>query len=739
MKVYSQLEKAQLENTTSDTSSLPKGMVTYRTDLNLPKVSNGTTMKTLVDTDTTQTLSGKTLTAPVIDVESLTEQGSTPSTPSAGTKKFYAKTDGKLYTLNSAGEEVEVGSGSSSGGTGINLISNGTFDVNATGWSAYADAAGTRPVDGTGGSPTVTGTRTTSTPLFGAGSGLLTKDAANRQGQGISYDFTVSPAHRAKVLNITFDYIVGSGTFVAGSNSSDSDVIVYIYDVTNSTLIEPSSFRLLSNSSTIADKFSATFQTSVTGSSYRLILHCASTSSSAYTLKFDNVSVSPSVYVYGTNITAWKAYTPTFAGFGTVSNINVFSRRVGDSLEVQGFFQTGTNTGVAATMSLAYGTSTGLVVDGSKVVSGTVLGVGGEGNQSTTYFSSAVTSAGTQAYVRFSRQTSTVNNLTSVNGNDIPNSTYISVKFTVPIVGWDAVSQSADGYEGRVIVVGANKNTGNHTSTGNLQDVASWPTVFVDNCSIFNTTTGVITVPRAGVAEVYGAVGFSANGTGIRYATIVQSGSVSRTYFGQQVVGSASIAGTSPFYAKFPVQAGDTIKLQALQSSGGNLNYDATTYLYFSMDQGAANISATELISMRATTANTSIANSTVTTVAYSSVAHDTHNAYNTSTGIYTVPAPGIYRIKGQAHATNSFTSPSIGRHWLMLIKKNGTDIAANGTLVQTTSTLSDHFYFICDTEVSCVTGDQLKVDCYQNINASTSMTLDNTAAYNYITVSRIK
>ena len=32
-KIYGQLEKAQLENTTSDTASHPKGMITYRTDL----------------------------------------------------------------------------------------------------------------------------------------------------------------------------------------------------------------------------------------------------------------------------------------------------------------------------------------------------------------------------------------------------------------------------------------------------------------------------------------------------------------------------------------------------------------------------------------------------------------------------------------------------------------------------------------------------------------------------------
>jgi hypothetical protein len=61
----------------------------------------------VVGTTDTQDLSNKTFT----DAVTLEELAVTPSNPSAGDKKFYAKTDGKVYTLDSAGNEVEIGSG----------------------------------------------------------------------------------------------------------------------------------------------------------------------------------------------------------------------------------------------------------------------------------------------------------------------------------------------------------------------------------------------------------------------------------------------------------------------------------------------------------------------------------------------------------------------------------------------------------------------------------------------------
>lgn len=95
------------------------------------------------------------------------------------------------------------------GAFGINYITNPGADSNISGATAYADAAGTSPIDGVGGSPTVTITRTTSSPLRGAASYLLTKDAANRQGQGVSYDFTIDSAQKGRSLSVLFDYIIG--------------------------------------------------------------------------------------------------------------------------------------------------------------------------------------------------------------------------------------------------------------------------------------------------------------------------------------------------------------------------------------------------------------------------------------------------------------------------------------------------------------------------------------------------
>ena len=108
MKVYGQLEKAQAENTTSDAATMPKGMITYRTDTNVFKVSNGTIFKEMVDLDTVQTLASKTLTTPQVNSGMIIQQITTPANPSAGFNKLYTKSDGFFYGLTSAGVEDRI-------------------------------------------------------------------------------------------------------------------------------------------------------------------------------------------------------------------------------------------------------------------------------------------------------------------------------------------------------------------------------------------------------------------------------------------------------------------------------------------------------------------------------------------------------------------------------------------------------------------------------------------------------
>ena len=230
-----------------------------------------------------QTLTNKTLTSPVLttpstDIISATEQGSVPSTPASGSRKLYPKADG-FYQLDSTGLETKVGSGSGGGGS-INLITNGSADdAIASIFVPYADAAGTRPVDGTGGSPTVTTLITSVSPLTGTKSYLLTKPASNVQGQGWATPATaLDLSYRAKALKISVDYIVNSGTFVAGSRTTDSDIIWTCYDITTSKIVEPSNIKMCSNSTTGSDKFEATVQFDFNCTSFRLIAHVATTS-----------------------------------------------------------------------------------------------------------------------------------------------------------------------------------------------------------------------------------------------------------------------------------------------------------------------------------------------------------------------------------------------------------------------------------------------------------------------------
>ena len=84
------------------------------------------------------------------------------------------------------------------------------------GWSSYVDSAGVNPVDGLGGSPNITTSLNTSSPLSGDADLRIVKDAVNRQGQGIGYNFTIENRHLAKVLQITFDMELISGTYASG-------------------------------------------------------------------------------------------------------------------------------------------------------------------------------------------------------------------------------------------------------------------------------------------------------------------------------------------------------------------------------------------------------------------------------------------------------------------------------------------------------------------------------------------
>ena len=121
----------------------------------------------------------------------------------------------------------------------INILRGGQ-SVTDTGWTTYADSPGVNPVDGIGGSPTITWSQNTINPLSGDADLRLVKGAVNRQGDGVSISFTISNRHFAKVLQISFDAELISGNYE--SPIITSTVGTYSITSTTCTVTAPHSF-----------------------------------------------------------------------------------------------------------------------------------------------------------------------------------------------------------------------------------------------------------------------------------------------------------------------------------------------------------------------------------------------------------------------------------------------------------------------------------------------------------------
>lgn len=252
--------------------------------------------------------------------------------------------------------------GSAAEGTGeINYISNGDAEANTTGWATYADAAGTTPVDGTGGSATTTFTRQSGTVLRGNQSFKITKDAANRQGEGASYDFTIKGQDTSKKLKIQFDFKTNEDAAYASG-----DYTVYIYDVTNSTLITPVDTDIIAGQNIFQTSFNST-----TSTSYRLIFHCATTNASAYDIYIDNVIVGPGMTSQGAAIGGANSFTGSWST-GAIDSTPAYDEaiwwREGENMRVQWRVHQD-SAGTAGSGNYEFTIPNGLTVDTNKVSS----------------------------------------------------------------------------------------------------------------------------------------------------------------------------------------------------------------------------------------------------------------------------------------------------------------------------------------------------------------------------------
>ncbi len=565
-------------------------------------------------------------------------------------------------------------SGGAADANEIEYITNGKFESDVSGWSTYADAAGVQPVDGTGGTPNITLTRTTSTPLVGAGSGLITKDAVNRQGEGISDDFTIDEGYKSKVLTISMLYSASANfAYNAGTAADPSDITVYIYDVTNAVLIQPTGFTLDGSGS-----FSAQFQAASDSDSYRLIYHISTTNASAWTFKVDSVSVGPREVAKGPIITDWVEYTPTFTGFGTVSVSSMYWKREGGDILIRGRFTSGTPTATEARMSLPSGLTSASTTTTLAVIGGAERSTGA----STTYFHTSVLIEPSVSYVTFGQQSSTVNALSKANGNGVvATSDVVSLtSVRMPIAGWGSNTVTSSDAGLRSVVFSGTQTSEAVTASSTDIDFTA------EKDSHGGWSTDTYTIQESGDYELRGVAASTVTGTNLR---VYKNGSASKFLAGSAFASGRYMSGS---VIMPDLVAGDTLTIRATETA-------TITNGSFSINkiQSPQTIGMNEFVGASYKTLSSTTL-TTGTTIVHTTKIKDSHGAYNSSTGVFTCPVPGMYEIKqyGTYDASSSVN---------LRIEKNASDFF--GYII---SNVPANIRTKMSVEVPCEAGDTLEI-----------------------------
>lgn len=649
---------------------------------------------------------------------------------------LYDTTSNKPYYDDGTFLKV-IGSGS---GGSINFISGGDAESGTTGITPYNEgSSASRPSAGTGIAPTGITIGTDSTnPLSGTNSFILSKSAVNARGQGYSWSFTIDRAYQAKVLKIEMDYVVNSGSFVAGSPTTDSDLIVYIIDVDSGQAIEPSSFKLLSNSTTISDRFSATFQTSATSLNYRLCLHVANNTTNTWQIKFDNLAVSPSNYVYGTPITDDTATTFTLANAGNATVSGTVSK-LGNKGLFSGTITIGSSLPTGnITLNLPAGNtmtiSSGYVNSQISALRGT-----------TTYSASAACSSATS--VIFGGPNSAVWNAT-VPATWAAGDT-IKFDILVPILGWSSSVQVSDGYDGRVVATkmypSANLTVAPNNGTAKL-NLNAFST---DKAGFANTTLNRIDIKVSGTFNIKGTLELA--GTNVlantQYRLYINKNGAGWRFGGIHYAPSNG-AGLS-LIADFPEEdlvAGDYLEAYIYSNGNHSVNQltvvgGSNTVTSMSIEKLAGNpvISASELIAARYTTASGQAINNGATAVInFDTNVYDTHGAVTVGASwVFKAPTEGLYAVDvgtGSPAAANVFAANNVWQH---ILRKNQTGQYSYPGAFSVQASGSQALYVNGSDTVYLLAGETLDLQLFNNTGVN--RTLLTTAAANYISIRKVK
>lgn len=668
---------------------------------------------TIVGTDVAQILTNKT-----VDDAITHKQIATPALPASGYNKLYPKADGLYYYQTPTAEFP------------VDLKGDYNFIATklATDWIGYDDGAADFPVNGVDG--TATGlTLVAATSPISSEPGVinikLTKDAVDRQGKGFGLPFSTRGDIDKAAIRVCKINIASTAAYL------DGDIIVMLYDTTNSRLIYPADQRIFASSLVSAQQFE--FQLSSDSTAYRLILHVASTNASAYELN-GVIKFVETKKQTGPVVSDWVSYTPTLSD---ATNINpgypkAFWRRVGDSIHVKGtIYWNGNGAGSTFAVSLP----TGFVADTSKLEgsSDSPCGYGTWFNNGTDYADLQVTRGSFTTVVFIESDT-----LNSWDGSQAANGDYINFNAQVPIAGWSSNQVLSEDAGNRNIYVRAVKSGDQTITAGAGATTITGFTETEDTSSSFDPTTGIFTAPETGYYDSDCTVNMGTNATPPTNAQFYLSGnSLSWGRFYSEVwTGSKAyyfpVATTGIFLTK-----GQTLTLIG-QCSGQNITCaGAGTVWTIAKRQSPQQIAASAINSIRYTsTSGQSISTSTNSVINFANKVYDDFTSVTTGAGWKYEPNQNArYRIDVSVKLLGS-TDWDTGDRAQLFLRKNGSTICMLDEFspFATGADLDPQLHGA--TELDLTTVDDIDAVIYHTTGAT--LTLSTNSIFNYITITKI-
>lgn len=633
------------------------------------------------------------------------------------------------------------------GRPGKNYVKYADFENNAIiGWSKMSvtlSNSGTAqvmpsgsPNTSTGGASIGTFAATSSNPSPIAGTYSLQVSslplATLASGDGfISDPMPVDSADQAKVLGWRAYYSVTSGTKQLFPGTYQGTWGCYLYESTDGGVTyswrQPAGvYNFVQGSGTgIAQ---GTYQTASNATHYRIAFVCLNTTASeaaTQTIVWDDFYFGPQAIAFGPAMNDSTSWTPTFTGFGTVTGVTAYSRRIGDRLLGQITFTAGTVTASTAAITLGYnGANSNVTIDANKIASHSIVGHWIRSGTTTGQYNNPIIASPSGTSLNFGYTNGTSGAQTAEAANSlIANGETISLFFDVPITGWSSNTvQSAD-TDTRVIS-GACSTLSSTTMTAGT--ALKWTSTTYDDAASYSSSTGGVTLPVSGKYSFRWSGIYAASG-GTDFHVYV-NGASRYTY-----VGSVNTSGRCSCGVEVKGNAGDVVTIVPVSTCTAG---DTISYLFWERLSGPAVVQATESVNARYTTvAGQSIANGTTPQVNFDTKDFDSHSAVTTgSSWKWTAPVSGKVSLKACAMfaGSQSFSSGNPIEGW---VYKNGS-LHSRFAFQQTQATFTGRVALIGSSDISVLAGDYLDVRISHG--ETTARTLSTTAGDNWVAIERV-